>query len=478
MRSPLDEARRASAATGAFRFVARGACGGTSQRVACRRPTWRCRWCCPNSTAGCPDRRRCRSRQSSRRDHAALQYGMCTLSTARIRTGSPLRPTAPPVGHRLGGKAGSRATDRHRAVGLSRASAASVGHAVGLDSFASLTRDPGHRCRDGGLCHRRETGTGCAGAGAVRRGSGAALHVARPIIGRGSTALPGPACGTACALPVGRRRPIRRRRKAGSRCPARAAGQASSLADPARPGRRHWTGTRSYHDPDAAAMPCLSSRCMRCGCRSEVGVHAIVHLGTHGSLEWLPGKADRVCPPPVAPAALLLGGLPVIYPFIVNNPGEAAAAKRRLGAVTIGHLTRAAAPPPVSMARLCVLERMIDDYAAADGLDRRRAAPSALRARDPGPRRRRRTAGREPASAPTRRDQRRGRARAPGRLSVRREGFADPRRAARLRHAAGPRIAAPCWTRRDARCRTPTRAGSRPTSVPAVRQSCGPCSPP
>ena len=97
--------------------------------------------------------------------------------------------------------------------------------------------------------------------------------------------------------------------------------------------------------------------------------HALVHLGTHGSLEWLPGKAAALSPLcwPVA----LIGGLPVIYPFIVNNPGEAAAAKRRLGAVTIGHLT-----PPIQAAGLhgeaAALEHMIDEYAAADGMDRRR----------------------------------------------------------------------------------------------------------
>ena len=99
--------------------------------------------------------------------------------------------------------------------------------------------------------------------------------------------------------------------------------------------------------------------------------HALVHLGTHGSLEWLPGKAAALSPT-CWPRALT-GGLPVIYPFIVNNPGEAAAAKRRLGAVTIGHLT-----PPIRPAGLhgeaADLEQMIDEYAAADGMDRRRTA--------------------------------------------------------------------------------------------------------
>ncbi len=80
------------------------------------------------------------------------------------------------------------------------------------------------------------------------------------------------------------------------------------------------------------------------------------------------GGAVPVCWP-----RALIGGLPVIYPFIVNNPGEAAAAKRRLGAVTIGHLT-----PPLRAAGLqgeaAALERLIDEYATADGMDRRRTA--------------------------------------------------------------------------------------------------------
>src|SRR4249920_1396149 len=111
----------------------------------------------------------------------------------------------------------------------------------------------------------------------------------------------------------------------------------------------------SYHDPDLPPRHAF----------------AALYLCTHGTLEWLPGKAMALsssCLP-----AALLGGLPVIYPFIVNNPGEAAAAKRRLGAVTIGHLT-----PPLKSAGhgndTLEIERLIDEYAAADGLDRRRTA--------------------------------------------------------------------------------------------------------
>ena len=101
-------------------------------------------------------------------------------------------------------------------------------------------------------------------------------------------------------------------------------------------------------------------------------VHALVHLGAHGTLEWLPGKALAPDPEACFPA-VLCGGLPVIYPFIVNNPGEAAVARRRLGAVVLGHLT-----PPLKSAGVhgeaAALERLIDEYAAADGLDRRRTA--------------------------------------------------------------------------------------------------------
>ena len=100
-------------------------------------------------------------------------------------------------------------------------------------------------------------------------------------------------------------------------------------------------------------------------------VHAVVHCGTHGTLEWLPGKAVALsdgCAPRV-----LLGAMPLIYPFIVNNPGEAAQAKRRTAAVTIGHLT-----PPLTAAgthgATAELEGLFDEYSEAQSLDPRRAA--------------------------------------------------------------------------------------------------------
>ncbi len=96
------------------------------------------------------------------------------------------------------------------------------------------------------------------------------------------------------------------------------------------------------------------------------GLHALVHMGAHGTLEWLPGKSvalSDACWPEA-----LIGDLPVIYPFIVNDPGEAAQAKRRIGALTLGHL-----PPPLAQSALpegmARLERLLDEYSTADGLD-------------------------------------------------------------------------------------------------------------
>jgi cobaltochelatase CobN len=123
----------------------------------------------------------------------------------------------------------------------------------------------------------------------------------------------------------------------------------------------------AYHD--TAAEPRAEYVAVYAWLREQEEIDALIHLGTHGTLEWLPGKAlalSAECRPET-----VLGSVPVIYPFIVNNPGEAVQAKRRLAAVTIGHLT-----PPLSAAGLngplADLEGLIDEYATADGLDARR----------------------------------------------------------------------------------------------------------
>lgn len=122
-----------------------------------------------------------------------------------------------------------------------------------------------------------------------------------------------------------------------------------------------------YHDPTLPPRHELVA--FGLWLQKALGVHAIVHVGAHGTLEWLPGKTVALgqnCFPEI-----ITGALPVIYPFIVSNPGEAAQAKRRIAAVTLGHL-----PPPLTGAGLDdhqqELERLVDEYAQADGLDRRR----------------------------------------------------------------------------------------------------------
>ncbi|MDF2996605.1 MAG: cobaltochelatase, CobN subunit [Xanthobacteraceae bacterium] len=134
------------------------------------------------------------------------------------------------------------------------------------------------------------------------------------------------------------------------------------------PDRGHYQNRRAdYHDP--ALPPRHALLAFGLWLRHVAKVDALVHMGAHGTLEWLPGKhvaLTAACFP-----GLVLGALPVIYPFIVSNPGEAAQAKRRIAAVTLGHL-----PPPLIEGGLSgearELERLLDEYAQADGLDRRR----------------------------------------------------------------------------------------------------------
>lgn len=104
--------------------------------------------------------------------------------------------------------------------------------------------------------------------------------------------------------------------------------------------------------------------------REAIGIDAMIHLGTHGTLEWLPGKA--AAPSPACAPSALLGPVPVVYPFVVNNPGEAAQAKRRLSAVTVGHMT-----PPLTRAgshgAAAEIEALLDEFSQAQTLDARRA---------------------------------------------------------------------------------------------------------
>jgi cobaltochelatase CobN len=123
----------------------------------------------------------------------------------------------------------------------------------------------------------------------------------------------------------------------------------------------------NYHDP--ALPPRHALLAFGLWLQHALKADAIVHMGAHGTLEWLPGKAVALTASCFPQA--VVGALPVIYPFIVSNPGEAAQAKRRIAGVTIGHL-----PPPLVNGELTGaardLERLVDEYAQADGLDHRR----------------------------------------------------------------------------------------------------------
>ena len=93
---------------------------------------------------------------------------------------------------------------------------------------------------------------------------------------------------------------------------------------------------------------------------------AIVHVGKHGTLEWLPGKGiglSAECFPD-----LLLGDMPLVYPFIINDPGEGSQAKRRAHAVIVDHLT-----PPMTVAEtygpLAELNQLVNEYYSLEKLD-------------------------------------------------------------------------------------------------------------
>jgi cobaltochelatase CobN len=123
----------------------------------------------------------------------------------------------------------------------------------------------------------------------------------------------------------------------------------------------------SYHDPDL--VPPHGYLAFYAWIADGLRAHAVVHMGKHGNLEWLPGKAVALSSECFPEAAL--GPLPHLYPFIVNDPGEGTQAKRRAQAVIVDHLT-----PPLTRAesygRLAELERLVDEYYAAAGGDPRR----------------------------------------------------------------------------------------------------------
>ncbi|NWF27527.1 cobaltochelatase subunit CobN [Streptomyces sp. PKU-EA00015] len=124
-----------------------------------------------------------------------------------------------------------------------------------------------------------------------------------------------------------------------------------------------------YHDPDLppshhylAAYRWIAASADDGG----FGADAMIHLGKHGNLEWLPGKnagLSAACGPDAA-----LGDLPLVYPFLVNDPGEGTQAKRRAHATLVDHLV-----PPMARAEsygdIARLEQLLDEYAQISSMD-------------------------------------------------------------------------------------------------------------
>jgi cobaltochelatase CobN len=123
-----------------------------------------------------------------------------------------------------------------------------------------------------------------------------------------------------------------------------------------------------YHDPDLPPSHHYLAAYQWLGAAfpGGFGADAVVHLGKHGNLEWLPGKTLGLSAACGSDAAL--GNLPLVYPFLVNDPGEGTQAKRRAHAVLIDHLI-----PPMARAEtygdIARLEQLLDEHASVAALD-------------------------------------------------------------------------------------------------------------
>ena len=119
-----------------------------------------------------------------------------------------------------------------------------------------------------------------------------------------------------------------------------------------------------YHDPDLPANHHYLGTYH--WIRHTFNADAIIHMGKHGNMEWLPGKTAGLsaeCYPDQA-----IGDLPLIYPFLVNDPGEGTQAKRRAHATLIDHMI-----PPMARAEtygdITRLEQLLDEHANIAAMD-------------------------------------------------------------------------------------------------------------
>ena len=331
---------------------------GATVRAGSAPPIWRCTSCCRSSMAACspassPSRIRCRRRRG---------LPSPRWRAARSRIASRWSRTA---SQRWCACARCRASERRVAILLPDYPGAKgrTGYAVGLDVpasvIAAIDRPCGRRLHDRNAPKTPRDLLDALDA-AVPRGD-ALLKQYEDLLAR----LPDTALRAACARRGANRQTIPMCATALSvfarknsaifwwRCRPIAAAPRERRAD--------------YHDPLLPPRHALVA--FGLWLQHVAKADALVHMGAHGTLEWLPGKAVALtadCFPEI-----VTGRLPVIYPFIVSNPGEAAQAKRRIAGVTIGHL-----PPPLvaggPAGEAHELELLLDEYAQADGLDRRR----------------------------------------------------------------------------------------------------------
>ena len=260
------------------------------------------------------------------------------------------------------------ARDRRVAIVLSNYPnrASHVGNAVGLDTMASAA---------GLAAAMKRAGYGVEGVPETAAALAAALTEPNPRGRSGERLAAGSYSAFLARLPAPARAALAERWGAPDADPAcrdgafaigaRRFGNVVVAVQPARGGAEK----ASLHDGEL--VPTHGYVAFHAWLRDAFGADAILHLGKHGNLEWLPGKAlalSAECWP-----ELCLGPTPLIYPFIVNDPGEGAQAKRRASAVIVDHLM-----PPLTRAELhgplAALETLVDEYALAAGVDRRRSA--------------------------------------------------------------------------------------------------------
>jgi cobaltochelatase CobN len=119
-----------------------------------------------------------------------------------------------------------------------------------------------------------------------------------------------------------------------------------------------------YHDPEMP--PSHHYLATYRWIEEDFGAHAVIHLGKHGNLEWLPGKNVGMSGACGTDAAI--GSMPLIYPFLINDPGEGTQAKRRAHATIIDHLI-----PPMARAEsygdIAKLEQLLDEHANIAAMD-------------------------------------------------------------------------------------------------------------